>query len=138
MRLIIMIYTFFISFLIAVTWGILLFTGQVGGENPQVISVTFQLIIEGITVFCLFISGLLIVFKQKLGQQFLNFSLGLLLYSLLTSLGIYIYSKEVIPIIIFSLLLLTNIAVLIFSFSNPNLHEQVIEGENETTVESEF
>ncbi|MHA2065595.1 MAG: hypothetical protein ACXABY_14565 [Candidatus Thorarchaeota archaeon] len=114
------IYSFIIGIAMIAMWTIFLLTGQVPELQTEPARIIMHLAAEFTTAFVLIIGGYGLLTNRTWGVRFHQFSLGMLMYTLIVSPGYYLQLGDIAMVGMFGTMFLLTLIVLILTFVKAN------------------
>lgn len=102
-------YSILVGMLMIGQWGFFLVAGQVPELQTEPVRIAFHLAAELITAIALILSGYVLLKKTSLSKPFALVAAGMLLYTTIVSPGYFAQSGEWPIVIMFGLLIVTNL-----------------------------
>ncbi len=115
-RLLFPIYSFIIGIAMIGMWTMFLFTGQVPELQTEPARIIMHLAAEFTTAFSLIVGGFGLLKEKSWSKRFHQFSLGMLMYTLIVSPGYYLHLGDVAMVSMFGVMFAVTIVVLILSY----------------------
>ena len=110
------LYSIVIGVLMVAMWSMFLLTGQVPELQTEPYRIIMHLAAEFSTAFVLLIGGYGVLTKKSWGVRFQQFSLGMLLYTLIVSPGYYLQLGELAMVGMFGTMLFLTLMVTAISY----------------------
>ena len=110
------LYSIVIGVLMVAMWSMFLLTGQVPELQTEPYRIIMHLAAEFSTAFVLLIGGYGVLTKKSWGVRFQQFSLGMLLYTLIVSPGYYLQLGELAMVGMFETMLFLTLMVTAISY----------------------
>lgn len=110
------IYSFIIGISMIAMWSTFLLSGQVPELQTEPARIFMHLVAEYTTAFVLIIGGYGLLAKKGWSIRFHQFSLGMLMYTLIVSPGYYLQLGDMAMVGMFVTMLILTLIILILSF----------------------
>ncbi len=109
-------YSFIIGISMIAMWTVFILTGQVPELMTEPARIIMHLAAEFSTAISLLIGGYGLIRSKSWGKQFHQFSLGMLMYTLIVSPGYYLNLGEFAMVGMFAVMLILTLIVLIITY----------------------
>ena len=110
------IYSFIIGIAMIAMWSMFLLTGQVPELQTEPARIIMHLAAEFTTAFTLIIGGYGLLANKNWGGRFHQFSLGMLMYTLIVSPGYYLQLGDLSMVGMFAGMFILTLIVLVLTF----------------------
>ena len=110
------IYSFVIGIAMIGMWTMFLLTGQVPELQTEPARIIMHLAAEFLTAFVLIIGGYALLTKKEWGIRFHQFSLGMLMYTLIVSPGYYLQLGDMTMVGMFATMFILTLVILVMTY----------------------